>query len=289
MPQPSFDYMNPIIQNLKLALNEKLITSKSLDNPLERLIYVLKNIDDSIAGIREFLKGYTFITSQEEIEFFKYVKPEILSYRIEEGLRYNLTVNKPIGTTDIQLIYFEEELKALHSFFRMNAFYYQYYRNKFSELDSVFFLRNSGPLTVPIADIIVPPEAEFSTPMSYLFSKFIAYENAQYYILEQIAELQNPGGKKIAITNEATDLKWTGDSINVVELAYGLWLTGQLNNGNASLNQIVRWLESNLHVSIGIIQRRFDEIGRRKRLSPTRYIDQMRDNILQKIDNENAR
>lgn len=280
--------MNPIIQNLKLALNEKLISSKSLDNPLERLIYVLKNIDDTISSFREFLKGYTFVNSQEEIEFFKCIKPEILSYRIEEGLRYSLTVNRPIGTTDIQLNYFEEELRALDSFFRMNAFYYQYYRNKFSELDSLFFIRNSGPLTVPIADIIIPPEAGFSTPMSFLFSKFIAYENTQYYILEQIAELKNPGGKKNKISNEAGDLKWTGESINIVELAYGLWLTGQLNNGNASLNQIVRWLESNLDVSIGIVQRRFDEIGRRKRLSPTKFIDQMRDNIMQKIENSNA-
>jgi hypothetical protein len=280
--------MNEIIESLKLTLNENITGSKSLDDPLERLTYVLKIIDDTMYEIRKVLRANTFINVQEEINFFKYIKPEILSHRIEEGLKYNLTINKPIGTSEIQLKYFEEELKALHSFFRMNAFYYQYYRNKFSELDSLFFIRNSGPLTVPIADIIIPPEAEFSAPMSYLFSKFIAYENTQYFILEQIAELQNPGGKKKAPASEAADLKWTGDSINIVELAYGLWLTGQLNNGNASLNQIVRWLEANLHVSIGIVQRRFDEIGRRKRLSPTRYIDQMRDNILKKIENENA-
>jgi hypothetical protein len=280
--------MNEIIESLKLTLNENITGSKSLDDPLERLTYVLKIIDDTMYEIRKVLRANTFINVQEEINFFKYIKPEILSHRIEEGLKYNLTINKPIGTSEIQLKYFEEELKALHSFFRMNAFYYQYYRNKFFELDSLFFIRNSGPLTVPIADIIIPPEAEFSAPMSYLFSKFIAYENTQYFILEQIAELQNPGGKKKAPASEAADLKWTGDSINIVELAYGLWLTGQLNNGNASLNQIVRWLEANLHVSIGIVQRRFDEIGRRKRLSPTRYIDQMRDNILKKIENENA-
>ena len=101
--------------------------------------------------------------------------------------------------------------------------------------------------------------------------------------------LKYPEFNKLPKTaNHINDLKWTGDSINIVELAYGLWLTGQLNNGNASLNQIVKWLETNLYVKIGIVQRRFSEIGQRKRLSPTKYIDQMRDTILQKIESSNA-
>jgi len=280
--------MNPDILNYKQLFNDRINRSKEFEDPLERLNFVLKNTDEAISAITEFLRKNTFDLSQEEIELFKIVEPEILSHRIEEGLRYSLIINKPIGTKEIQLCYFEGELKALQSFFRMNPYYYQYYRNKFSELDELFFLRNAGPLTVPLTDIGINPGSEFLPPMTYLFGKFMAYENAQYFVLEQIAELQNPGAYKIASTKYAADLKWTGDSINIVELAYGLWLTGQLNNGNASLNQIVRWLEANLHVSIGIVQRRFDEIGRRKRLSPTRYIDQMRDNILKKIENENA-
>ena len=125
--------------------------------------------------------------------------------------------------------------------------------------------------------------------MSYLFAKFIANEHAQYFILEQMTPLKYPEFNKLPKTaNHINDLKWTGDSINIVELAYGLWLTGQLNNGNASLNQIVKWLETNLYVKIGIVQRRFSEIGQRKRLSPTKYIDQMRDTILQKIESSNA-
>jgi hypothetical protein len=281
--------MNSVILNLKNTLDENLLASKSQDGPLERLNSVLKNLDNTMFEITRYLREHSFDTSTEEIDFYKVVKPQILAHRIEEGLRYSLVINKPIGTNEIQLNYFEAELKALQSFFRLNSFYYQYYRNKFSELDRLFFLRNAGPLTVPITEIPAILEGEFSPPMSYLFAKFLAYENVQYFILEMIAELKNPEIKKGIISPGNSDLKWTGDSINIVELAYGLWLTGQLNNGNASLNQIVRWLESNLHVSIGIVQRRFDEIGRRKRLSPTRFIDQMRENILQKIEGENAR
>jgi hypothetical protein len=281
--------MNPTIDTMLSKLSENLSSARSIDSPLERLTEVLKSTDETMSALKEFALSHAFKDEQEQIEFFKHIKPAILSNRIEETLCYNLTVNKPIGTPEIQLDYFEEELRALQSFFRMNSFHYQYYKNHFSELDNSFFLPGSPPLKVPIADIITDSDAEFSTPMSYLFSKFIAYENTQYFIIEQIAALQEPGLKKVSVPGDrAEELKWTGDSINIVELAYGLWLTGQLNNGNASLNQIVRWLETNFQVNIGIVQRRFAEIQKRKRLSPTKYIDLMRDNILQKIENENA-
>ena len=85
-----------------------------------------------------------------------------------------------------------------------------------------------------------------------------------------------------------TEMKWTGDAINIIEVAYGIWLTGQLNNGNATLTQIVKWLETNLKVTIGNIQSRFAEISSRKRLSPTKFLDQMKDAILKRIDNNNS-
>jgi hypothetical protein len=278
--------MNSIIQTLTSKLNENLISSRSLENPLDRLNAIVKDTEEAVFELKNYIQANTFSNDKDEIEFFKIIKPEILSHRVEEGLRYNLIVNKPIGTKEIQVKYFEEELQALQSFFRMNSFHYQYYKNRVSELDTLFFLRNSGPLAVPVIDVIIDAEAEFSTPVSYIFTKFIAYENIQYFILQQIADIQNEG-KLTYSTNAPTTLKWTGDVINIVELAYGIWLTGQLNYGNASLNQIVRWLEANFQVSIGIVQRKFTEIEGRKRLSTTKFLDQMRDMLLDKINKAN--
>ena len=280
--------MNTQIENLRSKLNEDLLANQEIENHLERLTSDLKIIEQVITELREFVKADKLKDEQEEIDFFKNIKPEILALKLEAGLRYNLTINKPINTNEIQITYYDEELKALQSFLRLNTYHYQYYKNGFKNLDALYFLRNAEPLPAPIAET---PESdtEFSTPMSYLFAKFMAFEHIQYYILEQMAQLKYPDlnlqSKK---TEGISELKWTGDSINLVELAYGLWLTGQLNNGNASLNQIVRWLETNFHVTIGIVQRRFSEIVRRKRLSLTKFIDQMRDSILKKIDSDNG-
>jgi RteC protein len=280
--------MNTKIEQLRSKLNDELLKSKETDNPLERLKAALKAIEQAITALRQFIEENKFRDDQEEIEFFKNIKPEILALKIEEGMRYNLTFNKPIGTNDIQLKYYEEELSVLQSFFRMNSFHYQYYKNRFKDLDASYFLRSAGPLPIPLAEI---PESgdEFSTPMSYLFAKFIANEHAQYFILEQMTDLKytalNPPQKAKGNTG---DLIWTGDAINIIEIAYGIWLTGQLNNGNASLTQIVRWLEANLKVTIGNIQSRFAEISSRKRLSPTKFLDQIKETIQKRIESSNA-
>jgi hypothetical protein len=279
--------MDQHIEKLKSALFGDLEKIREIEQPLERLTKASDAVGKTIGALNTVIAGITFKNSREEIYFFKHTKPEILAVRTEEIFRYNLFINTPIGTIEVQLKFFEDQLKSLTSFFRINSFNYQYYKNNINDLDGVYFLKSSGPPEVPL-DGVVENDSEFSTPMSYQFSKFIAYENLQYFLLERIALIKNPDYKAHQLSEQQdNDLKWTGDLINIVELAYGIWLTGQLNNGNASLNQIVRWLETNLHVTIGIIQRRFADIEKRKRLSPTKYIDQMRDTILHKIEADN--
>jgi len=279
--------MDQHIEKLRSELFDELAAIRIIEQPLERLTKASKAISNTIAALNRVIEEIIFKDEQAEIYFFKHTKPEILAVRTEEIFRYNLFINTPIGTIEVRLKFFEDQLKSLTSFFRINSFNYQYYKNCVDDLDRVYFLKSSGPPSVPL-DGIVENDTEFSTPMSYQFAKFIAYENLQYFLLERIALIKNPGYKEPQINDKPDiDLKWTGDLINIVELAYGIWLTGQLNNGNASLNQIVRWLEADLHVTIGIIQRRFAEIEKRKRLSHTKYIDQMRDAVLHKIEGEN--
>jgi hypothetical protein len=237
--------------------------------------------------IMVLLESREFNSEQEEIDFFKLLNPKVLTPLIEQGLKYTILINKPIDTNEALIGYFENALKTLQSFFSMNNFHYQYFKNNFMELDRIYFKRNAGPPTIPVSEIPVQGN-QYYPPMSYLFAKFLAYENIQHYLLNEIDSLKIlPSIDKSHIDSEHhTEIRWTGDAINVVELAYGLWLTGQLNNGNASLNQIVRWLENNLSVSIGIAQRKFSEISRRKRISVTKFIDQMQEAILKKIESD---
>jgi hypothetical protein len=84
-------------------------------------------------------------------------------------------------------------------------------------------------------------------------------------------------------------LKWTGETINLVEIAYGIWLTGQVNHGNASISEIVLWLEKHFAVRVGKAHRRWQNISGRKRLSYTRYLDECKAAIEKRVEDEFGR
>lgn len=257
-----------------------------ISEPLEQLKASIDLIQKNLKELKERIIKQSFADQTEEIYFFKKIKPVLYSDKIFEFEKYQIEFNKPKGTTGTIITYYQAELKYLERFFKLNSFYYQYYRSGFVELDHLYFLRSTS-LTANFMHEVQDDDPEFSTPLDYLFAKFIAYERLQEMIVQQIMMLQAPNGFNIAGKEKnANSLQWTGDSINLVEIAYGIWLTGQVNNGNASISEIIRWLESAFKVNIGRAHRRWTEISQRKRSSYTKFIDRMKESVLERIDNE---
>ncbi|WP_345952974.1 RteC domain-containing protein [Mucilaginibacter sp. PAMB04168] len=277
--------MNTPFEKLLNELRENLSENASIESPLGRFNGAVKITDKALSDLKNFL-DHDQVGEQDEISIFKEVKPQIEACRIEEGLRFSILNYKPTGTAKAQVKYLDEELVSIQSVFRRNAFYYQYYKNGFDELDHLFFVRGSGSLALPIPEI-PDVESDFSTPVSCLYSKFIGLERIQLFILREIERLKPEHGNTLHILSDETEkLRWTGDVINIIEVAYGIWLTGQLNHGNATLSQIVRWLESQLDVNLGNVQKRFTEMERRKRISTTKYLDQMSDALRKKLEQD---
>jgi len=184
--------------------------------------------------------------------------------------------------------FYEQELLFIKRFFSQYQFLYQYYKFELNELDQLLFVRGAK-----ISDHLLPyavdQDPQFSTDCDYLFAKFIAYERLQSYIADELISLESPVNFANAATQESLiELKWTGETINLVELAYGIWLTGQINHGNAGITEIIQWLELQFQVKIARAYRRWTSISKRKRVARTKYWDQIRDAVLKRLDEENA-
>jgi len=72
---------------------------------------------------------------------------------------------------------------------------------------------------------------------------------------------------------------WSGDKIELVEIAYGIYYTQRLNNGKAEISDIIDWLEESLNTDLSQAYRMFVDIRRRKTISYTKFIDEMRHEI----------
>lgn len=230
------------------------------------------------------LKG-NFSDQQEEIIFFKTVKPKFLSLQIYYLTLREISLRKPNGCKKILTKFYTEEIRKICAFRCTNQQLINYYFSEATDMDALLFLRKVEVHPHWLLRPRLERDERFSTPADYLVAKFIAMDRIQTFLCAELAKLEfhNPtenynGGKK--------EYRWTGEAINLVELAYGLYYTGEINNGNAGIAEILRLFEKTFNVVVGKPSRRFAEIKQRKRLSKTKYLDQMKTAIDKRIDED---
>jgi len=237
--------------------------------------------------LRELAESHSFETPEQEIQFFKSVKPKFYQWLIYYIGLYTVQTSRPMESGKALLNHYTDQLKYYRGALRQYEFYYQYYRMAGVELDAQYFIRNAEIPPVMVPEV---PEVDrvFGTAMDYLFSKFMAYENLQEYLLREIAALSGRSATSVSEVEDGIELNWTGETINLLEVAYGMHYTGQINDGKASIIDIVRKMERVFKVSLGRPYRRLSEIRQRKRVSRTKYIDEMGQAINRKMDDDDA-
>lgn len=246
---------------------------------------ILKLVRASLKKLREHIQKHPLLGEAEIIHFYKNIKPAFESLYIYELEFYNLVASAPAGDAEVVHSFYKDELQVVQRFFRHIAFHYGYYRLQATELDALLFVPGAS------AQSILVPEApeldpEFATAGSYLYAKIKAFELLQTYLIRRLN-----GSAPVAdlLAEQFRDApQWTGEQVNLVELAYGLYYTGQLNNGNAEVKDIIALLELVFRIKLNSAYHVFGNIRRRKMYSPTRFLDKMRDSIQQRVDDDLA-
>lgn len=246
----------------------------------------LNSIRQAIADLKALLNQQPFSSTDEEIQFFKHLKPQFIARQLFALDVFTIEAGKPVDTAEVVKSYFEQELKYIRKYYDQNKLMHQYYLLDGTELDSLLFVRNAQPPGSLIPDV-QGFDPHFSTPGDYIFARFITNERIQEFLTDRLYSPQEAETLS-GITKRKATLKWTGEAINLAEMAYGIWLTGQVNNGNAGIAEIMSWLEVNFQINIGRPFRRWQAISGRKRVSQVKYIDQMKIAILKRLDDENA-
>ncbi|RYZ78731.1 MAG: hypothetical protein EOP04_29155, partial [Proteobacteria bacterium] len=276
------------IDNLYNSLEEELDLIHDLgDLPIKRLTAALTTVKQTLIKLADYVGQNPFENEGEEIAFFKHQKPKYLCEKYYALEKFTIETSRPLTDSDTLRTFYLGELDFIPRYFEKHQFLYQYFKFGFTELDHLLFLRGVKPSDTLFFECAVVDEA-FETFGSELFARFMAYEKLQNYLID---ELNSIGQSQMPLSSHApgsnlTALKWSGETINLVELAYAIWLTGQVNNGKASVSEVVRWLEENLAVHIGDAHRRWQEIAQRKSVSSTKYLDEAVAEIKKRLDNE---
>ena len=256
-----------------------------IENSLEKFRSGLALVQKAVVELKIELSKTDFSSQEEEIYFFKKGKPQIYALLILITERYAIENSMPLFGKEKQIAHLESQLYFIDRFFRQNEFIYQYYRLGATDLDDRYFTRNGDAQLLGFAEV---PDVDpsFSTVADYLFSKFMAYENLQQSISQEIE--MRKGGEQTIHKDAFKELKWTGEAVNMVELVYGVYETGQVNGGKISLSELMDFFGQVFQVNISGYFKRFADIKRRKSMSKTRYLDEMQQLVAKRIEDSDA-
>lgn len=278
---------NHFSDKLYLQLTEDLQAINRDETDLfKHVTAAISKVRSAIKALQDFIEKHPFNSIPEEIYFFKHTKPKFYSWLIYHVDLYQIDNAKPNGTVETIQEYFEGELNFINRFFHQNQFLYQYYRHGMAELDHLYFTPTSQ-VKIGLPPGIPPLHPELPTNCDYLFSKFIAYELLSKEILKRLSAFNT---QAMLLPDQPAEekqkLTWTGDKVNIAELAYGLYYTGQINGGSCDVADIIKWLEDSLNLQMGSVHRKFIDIRRRKTISYTKFLDQMREAIHKRVEED---
>lgn len=100
----------------------------------------------------------------------------------------------------------------------------------------------------------------------------------------QVPPLSNPHtSADTPSDNSASPLRWTGNAIDFVELIYGIYEMGCINNGEMPLKQLAPLLYRIFGVEAKDCYRFYIDIKRRKTISHTHFLEQMQEKLNERI------
>ena len=121
-----------IINKLEAQLESLEIEDENIILRSEKSIKLIKQ---ALKRIRLKVIQSSFSNKEEEIIFFKNIKPKIFSKLIYHAKLFNIESKRPRSSDKSQVKYFNEQIDKLQNYFNENLEFYHYYRRGDTFLD----------------------------------------------------------------------------------------------------------------------------------------------------------
>ena len=110
--------MNHFILKLNKDLDKQLqIIDIEETNIIRKAHKSITSIKSTLTELKNFVLNYSFKSEEEEIQFFKEIKPGVFSQRIYHVKINNIESKRPMGSFEIQQKYLLNELQMLTLYF----------------------------------------------------------------------------------------------------------------------------------------------------------------------------
>lgn len=277
--------MKAKINHLLSKLNEQLnFIDLEIDNQIQRCEKAIEVTIKSKDNLRALIQKYSFKSREEEIYFFKEIKPQFLSKFIYYNAIYKIETKKPYGGYRILKKYYNNELSKIKRYFDNNLDFYRYYRTGSTYLDYKYFVRGKFDIKLALDSYYIESDRSFCTSHDYKVAKIISNDLIQLYLEDKLLNLEIKGDKEKSQLNHNLKQSWTGSKVALIELVYALHSEGVFNNGASDLKDIVEYFETVFNIDLGQYRRVFLEIRARKS-DRTKFLNTLNQVLIKRMDN----
>ncbi len=248
------------------------------------MIVFLRNL---LSDLKKYVMDNGFRDDNEEIVFFKTIKPQILGKLIYYNKVFRIETSRPINVGKMYFNYFSDELQELKQEYKEHSYnseFYRYYRTGRTDYDREFFLLGKINPHIGLNSFIFEIDTQFSTYYDYKVSRIIANELLYNYLLSKITpddsiNVFHPD------TQENSGFLWTESKNALIEVIYALYVSKAISDGKIGIRKITRVFQILFNVQLGDVHHAFhrmkDRAGNR-----TAFLDQIKMAIEQYMDKD---
>lgn len=266
-----FSTVDTIIDEIKRNTSNSIVAKSK----------IIEALKEKVAALHLFLINHKFDSIEDEIHFFKEMKPTLVSKLIFYSKILDIETNLPTAK-EYKTKFLKKEIDKITHYSEENSFFNQYYRSGATHNDEKYFTRTQGKNLSYYECHIINYDIRVSTSHDYNVAQILANDLIIFYLEEKLEQVQS-NAKSLQ-----TKLQWTGNRIDLVELIYALQTLQVFNHGNTDIKELSQFFSQifNINIEDGIY-RNYIDIKSRK-TDRTKFLSALIESLNSKINEEEA-
>lgn len=271
---------------LEIHNKEDKILSQSkrlIDEAYEMTLY----LQDLLGSVKKYLIEEGFKNDEEEIHFFRSIKPQILGKLIYYNKIYRIETTCPVSNGKMYYNYFSGQLANLKREYTehlCNSDFYRYYRSGRTDRDDTYFKRGNINYHDGLNSIVFEIDPEFSTFFDYKTARIISNELLYTYLLTKINPDESPD-VTLQKPESSKDIFWTDSKNAIIELIYALYASGVISHGKIGIRKISLMFQILFRIPLGDLHHAFHRMKTRSG-SRTSFLDQLKFSLEEYMDKD---
>jgi hypothetical protein len=266
--------LSKIVSQIKSQ--EDKISSKMMRTADEayQMILFLKEM---LSSIKAEVSQEGFNTEQEEIDFFKSIKPQVLGKLIYYNKIFRIETTCPVDNGKMYYNYFESQFKTLKAEYTesiCNEDFYRYYRAGRTDRDHSYFRLGQINYHEGLKSGVFEIDVNFSTYYDNKIAHIIAHELLYTYLLNKI-DLEENQNMILRSGDTSKDISWTNSQTALIELIYALYASNSISHGNLGIRKMALIFQVLFRIPLHDVHHAFHRMKTRSG-SRTIFLDQLK-------------